>query len=151
VPAASASSSGALLVALIAANALNIAADLVAVGSGMTLLHAGLTWVWALLAGITVTAVVMMGSFDRITKVFKLLCVALLVYFAVAVLSRPNTGQLLHGLLVPHVEFNVSFLTLLVAGAGDHDQPVPVLLAVRAPHRGPARGARRWAPRGPTR
>jgi NRAMP (natural resistance-associated macrophage protein)-like metal ion transporter len=114
---------GVLLVALIAANALNIAADLVAVGSGMTLLHAGPTWVWALLAGVTVTAVVMMGSFDRIAKVFKLLCVALLVYFAVAVLSHPNTGQLLHGLLLPRVEFNASYLTLLVAVLGTTISP----------------------------
>jgi hypothetical protein len=33
------------------ANALNIAAYLVAIGSGMQLLHAGPTWLWALLAG----------------------------------------------------------------------------------------------------
>ena len=36
---------GALLVALVVANALNIAADLVVVGSGMQLLHAGPTWI----------------------------------------------------------------------------------------------------------
>jgi NRAMP (natural resistance-associated macrophage protein)-like metal ion transporter len=114
---------GVLLVALIAANALNIAADLVAVGSGMTLLHAGPAWLWALLAGISVTAVVMLGSFGWIAAVFKVLCATLLVYFAVAFLSHPGIGQLLHGLLVPRVEFSPTYLTLLVAVLGTTISP----------------------------
>jgi NRAMP (natural resistance-associated macrophage protein)-like metal ion transporter len=114
---------GVLLVALIGANSLNIAADLVAVGSGMTLLHAGPTWLWAPIAGVAVTALVILGSFDRIAKVFKLLCLALLVYFAVAVLAHPPARQLLHGLLVPHLEFNASYLTLLVAVLGTTISP----------------------------
>ena len=40
-----------LLVALIGANALNIAADLAAIGEGLHLLHAGPPWLWALVAG----------------------------------------------------------------------------------------------------
>jgi Mn2+/Fe2+ NRAMP family transporter len=83
---------GALLVGLLGANALNIAADLVAVGSGMTLLHAGPTWLWALLAGVAITALVMFGSFARIALVFKLLCATLLVYFVVAVMVHPPGG-----------------------------------------------------------
>jgi NRAMP (natural resistance-associated macrophage protein)-like metal ion transporter len=114
---------GVLLVALIAANALNVAADLVAVGSGMNLLHAGPTWLWALIAGVAVTGLVILGSFNRIARVFKLLCLALLVYFAVAVLSRPPAGQLLHGLLIPHLEFNAGYLTLLVAVLGTTISP----------------------------
>ena len=38
---------GVLLFALLAANTLNIAADAVAIGSGMNLLHAGPAAVWA--------------------------------------------------------------------------------------------------------
>src|SRR5471032_1539535 len=49
-----------LLVALIVANALNVAADLVAVGSGMQLLHAGPTWLWALLAGVLISTVLVL-------------------------------------------------------------------------------------------
>ena len=44
-----------LLVILVVANTLNVAADLVAVGSGMNLLHAGPTWIWALVAGSVIT------------------------------------------------------------------------------------------------
>src|ERR1035441_4204480 len=40
-----------LLFVLIVANTLSIAADLVAIGSGMNLFKAGPAWLWALLAG----------------------------------------------------------------------------------------------------
>ena len=75
-----------LLGALIVANGLNIAADLVAIGSGMQLLHAGPTWLWALLAGGVITTLLVLGSFSRIALVFKVLCAALLAYLVVAVL-----------------------------------------------------------------
>src|SRR4051794_41427421 len=53
-----------LLGGLILANILNIAADLVAVGSGMNLLGLGPTWLWSLVAGAVITALVMTGSFE---------------------------------------------------------------------------------------
>ena len=46
---------GVLLVVLIVANTLNIAADLVAIGSGMNLLRAGPTWLWALISGVAIS------------------------------------------------------------------------------------------------
>src|SRR5450432_1504750 len=63
-----------LLVALLVANALNIAADLVAIGSGMQLLKAGPTWLWALVAGGLISTLLVLGSFSRIALVFKVLC-----------------------------------------------------------------------------
>ena len=85
----------ALLVALLVANALNIAADLVAVGSGMQLLHAGPTWFWALMAGALITTLLVLGSFARIALVFKVLCAALLAYLVVAVLVTHHWGSCL--------------------------------------------------------
>lgn len=114
---------GALLVGLLAANVLNIAADLVAVGSGMTLLHAGPTWLWALVGGVAITALVMFGSFARIALVFKLLCAALLVYFVVAVLVHPPVGQVVAGTFIPRVHLNSTYLTLLVAVLGTTISP----------------------------
>jgi NRAMP (natural resistance-associated macrophage protein)-like metal ion transporter len=114
---------GGLLVGLMVANALNIAADLVAVGSGMTLLHAGPTWLWSLVAGVGITALVMFGSFARIALVFKLLCATLLVYFMVAVMLHPPGRQVLHGALVPRLSLNASYLTLLVAVLGTTISP----------------------------
>lgn len=83
---------GALLVVLIVASALNIAADLVAIGSGMRLLHAGPTALWALGAGAVITLLLIFGSFARIALAFKALCAALLSYLAVAVLVTHHWG-----------------------------------------------------------
>jgi hypothetical protein len=103
-----------LLVALIVANGLNIAAGLAAIGSGMQLLQAGPTWLWALVAGALTTTLLVMGSFARIALAFKLLCAALLSYLVVAVLA-PISGAVSSATLIPHVELNKAYLALLVA------------------------------------
>jgi Mn2+/Fe2+ NRAMP family transporter len=123
-----------LLVALIVANALNISADLVAVGSGMNLLHAGPTWVWALVAGVLITVLVIVGSFVQIARVFKLICLALFSYFAVMFSVHVNWGQVGLHTVVPHLEVVQQGLPGAAGrGAGHHHQPVPVLLAIRTP------------------
>jgi len=112
-----------LLVALIVANALNIAADLVAIGSGMQLLHAGPTWLWALLAGGLITTLLVRGSFARIALIFKVLCAALLTYLVVAVLVTHQWTSVVTHTLVPHVEMNKAYLALLVAVLGTTISP----------------------------
>lgn len=74
---------GLLLVVLILANSLNIAADLVAIGSGMNILKAGPTWPWSLLAGVAISVLMVMGTFARIALVFKTLAATLVVYIVV--------------------------------------------------------------------
>src|SRR4030081_2901842 len=64
---------GFFVVALCVANALNIAADLVAVGAGMHLVHAGPTTLWAVIAGALVIVLLVSGSFEFIARVFKVL------------------------------------------------------------------------------
>jgi len=112
-----------LLVALVVANALNIAADLVAIGSGMQLLHAGPTWLWALFAGGLITTLLVLGSFARISLVFKLLCAALLAYLVVAVLVTRQWGSVLSHTIIPHLELNKAYLALLVAVLGTTISP----------------------------
>jgi NRAMP (natural resistance-associated macrophage protein)-like metal ion transporter len=114
---------GVLLVALIVANALNIAADLVAIGSGMQLLHAGPTWLWALLAGALITTLLVLGSFARIALVFKVLCAALLAYLVVVVIVTHQWGSVLSHTLIPHVQLNKAYLSLLVAVLGTTISP----------------------------
>ena len=112
-----------LLVALLVANTMNIAADLVAIGSGMTLLRLGPTWSWALVAGVAITTLLVLGTFDRIAVVFKLLCAALLAYLAVAVMVTHNWMSLLTHTFVPHIKFNRAYLGLLVAVLGTTISP----------------------------
>src|SRR5665213_2890092 len=112
-----------LLSVLIVANALNIAADLVAIGSGMSLLKAGPTWMWALVSGALITFLLVKGTFARITIVFKVLAAALLVYIVVAVIVTHNWVRILSYTVIPHVELNKNYLALLVAILGTTISP----------------------------
>ena len=114
---------GVLLVILIIANTLNIAADLVAIGSGMNLLRAGPTWLWALLAGGIITLIMVKGSSARINIIFKILAAALLVYVVVAIMVTKQWGRILDYTFVPHVQFNRTYISLLVAVLGTTISP----------------------------
>ena len=114
---------GLLFVVLIIANTLNISADLVAIGSGMHLLRAGPPWVWALVAGAAITALLVRGTFARITALFKVLASALVVYLVVAVLVTHDWSRILISTVVPHIAMNKSSLALLVAILGTTFSP----------------------------
>jgi len=114
---------GVLIAALIVANALNISADLVAVGAGMHLLHAGPTSLWALVAGVVVTGLLVSGSFALIARVFKVLCVALLAYLAVLVTVKVSWGQVVLHTIVPHIHLTRDYTALLVAVLGTTISP----------------------------
>ena len=114
---------GVLLVGLIGANALNITADLLAVGSGMNLLHAGPPWVSALIGGILLSALLMAGSFRLIAKVFKALCLALFAYVAELFLVHVHWSAVLADTIVPHVQWNRTYVSLLVAVLGTTISP----------------------------
>jgi Mn2+/Fe2+ NRAMP family transporter len=112
-----------LVVALIVANGLNISADLVAVGSGMELLHAGPASLWALAAGILITTLLMVGTFSRIALVFKVLCAALLAYLVVAVMVTHDWGAVLSHTFVPHIQLTRGYFALLIAVLGTTISP----------------------------
>jgi NRAMP (natural resistance-associated macrophage protein)-like metal ion transporter len=114
---------GALIIALVVANTLNIAADLVAIGSGMQLLHAGPSWLWALVAGAAITALLVLGRFGKIQQIFKLLCLALLSYVVVLFVAHVPWRTVGVDILVPHVTWSKGYLALLVAVLGTTISP----------------------------
>ncbi len=114
---------GALLVVLIVANSLNIAADLVAIGSGMNLLHAGATWLWALLAGVIISVLLVKGTYARINAAFRVLAAALLVYIVVAVMVTHDWAHVLDDTVIPRIQVNKTYIALLVAVLGTTISP----------------------------
>jgi NRAMP (natural resistance-associated macrophage protein)-like metal ion transporter len=114
---------GVLIAVLVVANALNIAADLVAVGQGMHLLHAGPSAVWALVAGASITGVLAAGSFLLIARVFKVLCTALLAYVAVLLLVHIPWHTVAVNTVIPHVQLSSAYIALLVAVLGTTISP----------------------------
>lgn len=114
---------GLLLLILIFANTLNIAADLVAIGSGMTLLNAGPTWLWALLAGVVISVLLVKGSYARIAMVFRVLAATLVVYVVVMVSVTHDWLKVLDFSVVPHLLHNKAYIGLLVAILGTTISP----------------------------
>lgn len=88
-----------LLIALVFANAINVAADLVAVGQGFDLLHLGPAPVWSAVGGISIMALVALGSFDAVSRVLRFLCLSLLSYPIVLLLVHTDWGQVGRGLV----------------------------------------------------
>lgn len=114
---------GILLVALIGANCLNLAADLNAIGQGMNLLHAGPAFLWSGIAGIAIAVAVVAGSFEMIGRIFKWLCMVLLVYVGVLFVSDVDWADVWRGLTGSQFEFSPSYLGLVVAVLGTTISP----------------------------
>lgn len=112
-----------LLLALVCANCLNLSADLVAIGEGMSLLHAGPARLWSAVAGVAITVALLAGSFRMIGKIFKWLCLALLVYVGVLFATHVNWADVAAGLLGAHVKFTPAYLGLVVAVLGTTISP----------------------------
>lgn len=107
-----------LLVALMVANTANITADLLAIGAGMHLLHAGPVWMWALIAGAIISVLVVSGSFETIARIFKYLCLSLLTYVMVLFVARVEWKKVLANTLIPHIQLTPGYLGLLVGVLG---------------------------------
>jgi Mn2+/Fe2+ NRAMP family transporter len=114
---------GFLIVILIVANALNIAADLVAVGAGMHLLHAGPQLLWAVIAGSLIITLLVTGSFAVVAHVLKVLCVALLSYLIVLFFVTIPWGSVLVNVLVPHIQLSKAYIAILIGVLGTTISP----------------------------
>ncbi|HWU46020.1 MAG TPA: Nramp family divalent metal transporter [Humibacter sp.] len=114
---------GVLIAALIVANSLNLAADLMAIGEGMRLLHAGPAPVWSAIAGVAIGVTVFFGSFEMIGKIFKWLCLALLVYVGVLFVSHVDWADVGRGMLGTQLRFSPAYLGLAVGVLGTTISP----------------------------
>lgn len=114
---------GFLVAMLIVANALNIAADLVAIGAGMHLLNAGPEVLWALIAGGALIVMLISGSFQIVSQVLKVLCAALLAYVVVLFFVTIPWGTVLINTIVPHVQLSKAYIALLIGVLGTTISP----------------------------
>jgi len=114
---------GILIVALLAANTLNAAADLMAIGQGMELLGAGPGHLWSAVAGVGIAIALMVGGFEIISKTFKWLCMALLAYVAVLFVAKVDWGDVAKGLFGLQFRPSLDYLALIVAVLGTTISP----------------------------
>src|SRR5207302_1887401 len=97
--------------------------DVVAVGAGMNLLHAGPQTVWAVVTGAALTVAIMTGSFEFIARGFKVLCAALLAYLGVLFFAPVGLAHVLTRTGVPPVAFSKSYVALFIAVLGTTISP----------------------------
>ena len=100
---------------LLVANIALIAADLVAIGSGLELIT-GFSWIWFVIpVGVILWYLTIYRSFETIKKIFIIMSLAFVTYFITAIFSHPNWGEVLINTFVPHLDF--SFITISTAVA----------------------------------
>ncbi|MBV9706340.1 MAG: Nramp family divalent metal transporter [Chloroflexi bacterium] len=121
---------GASLV-LVVANVALIAADLVAISTGLELLT-GLTWVWFVAPiALLLWFLTVYESFEAIKKIFIGMSAIFLVYLVTAVLSRPDSGAVLWNTFIPHVDFSFNSISSAIALLGATISPYSIYWQVQ--------------------
>ncbi|HET7228410.1 MAG TPA: Nramp family divalent metal transporter [Longimicrobium sp.] len=108
---------------LVAANTVNIAADLGGVAAVLRMVAGGNSRFWlAGVAGLVLTLLAL-GTYPLIARVLKWLTLTLLAYVASAFLARPDWGEVLRATFIPGVRWSREYLVTLVAVLGTTISP----------------------------
>ncbi len=136
---------------LLAANLLNIAADIAAMAEALRLVLGGPAQVYAVTFGLLCLLLQVFVSYARYVRWLKWLTLALLSYVAVAFTLNVDVADVLHQLVWPRLAAGPRGAADGGGGLRHHDQPLPVLLAGRAGGRGCPRRPRPPAQRAEVR
>lgn len=116
---------GICILALLAANTINVGADLGAVAAGGSMLTRGAVpqlWLVVPVAAL-ILGLQLFVSYAVIFKIFKWLTLTLFAYVVTGFIVHPDLRQILIASLVPHLEFNKDYITALVAIFGTTISP----------------------------
>jgi NRAMP (natural resistance-associated macrophage protein)-like metal ion transporter len=103
---------------LVLSNTALIAADLVAVGTGIQLLT-GIAWEWFVVpVAVGLWYLVVYKSFGVIKKVFLAMSLAFAAYLITALFSGAHWGAVLQATFVPHIQFDLASISTAVALLG---------------------------------
>jgi Mn2+/Fe2+ NRAMP family transporter len=108
----------ATLVGVMIGNTIEAAADLGGMAAALNLfIPLPIPWI-VVLTAVLLLALQIWGSYTLIRNIFRWLALALLAYLPAALLAKPDVWAVLKGTLLPSVQFNREFLSLLVAVIG---------------------------------
>ncbi|MGH7620729.1 MAG: NRAMP family divalent metal transporter, partial [Gemmatimonadaceae bacterium] len=104
-------------------NTVNIAADLGGMAAGASLLT-GVPSIWFVPAFTAlILALLILASYDRMTKVLKWMTLALFSYMLAGLLARPDPVAVLRGTFLPHITWSKAYLLTFVAILGTTISP----------------------------
>ena len=113
----------ALVALLLAANIINIAADLTAMADAVQLVVGGPRHVYAVAFGMACLLLQVFIPYERYVRVLKWLTLTLFAYVGTVFASDVPWGEVAHGTLVPKFEMSQSYLLLIVAIFGTTISP----------------------------
>lgn len=109
---------------LVAANTINVGADLGAVAAGINLVAPGINpKLLVIPLAVLILALQMFGSYKFISSVFKWLTLTLFAYIATAFFVHADFRQVCKDTLVPHMQFDKDNVSMLVALLGTTISP----------------------------
>ncbi|HXD49251.1 MAG TPA: Nramp family divalent metal transporter [Gemmatimonadaceae bacterium] len=104
-------------------NTVNIAADLGGMAAGASLLT-GVPSIWFVPAfTVLILALLILASYDRMTKVLKWMTLALFSYVLAGLLAQPDPAAVLRGTFLPHITWSKAYLLTFVAILGTTISP----------------------------
>jgi NRAMP (natural resistance-associated macrophage protein)-like metal ion transporter len=108
---------------LIAANVINIGADLGGMAATTTLITGIPTNYLTPVYGAFILSMLFWSSYHRIASIFKWLTLVLFAYVVAAFLAHPDWGAVLRSTFVPHVEWNSAYIATFVGILGTTISP----------------------------
>lgn len=116
---------------LLGANIALIAADLVAISTGLELIT-GLLWTWfAVPVSLILWYVTVYRSFDAIKKIFLAMSMVFVAYIITAFVSKPDWSAVLTNTFLPHVDFGSASIRTAVALLGATISPYTIFWQVQ--------------------
>ena len=112
-----------LVVLLAAANTINIAADLAAMGEALTLVVGGHAFIYAFAFGIVCLLAEVFIPYHRYAGYLKIVTFVLFVYVATAFTVRMPWGEVFAATFIPHISYDRDMLLTLVAVFGTTISP----------------------------
>jgi NRAMP (natural resistance-associated macrophage protein)-like metal ion transporter len=107
-----------MMIVAITGNVIEAAANLGGIGASLNLLIPIPIPLIVVTAAVGILALQIWGSYGLLRDTFKWLTLALFAYVAAAVMAKPDLGEVLSSTLVPRIQFNGEFLSMIVACIG---------------------------------
>ncbi len=113
----------AMVLLVVIANVINIGADIGAVGAAIQLVVPGPFWLYAISTALIVLALEVFVSYRQYARVLKWTALVLFSYPATTFMIDQPWTQILRATLIPHIEWNIPFLFLIVGVFGTSISP----------------------------